>query len=136
LDIGFCGSADALAALNAGRCLLAGFHALTDAPARSPTARAYRALLKPGQHKLVSFARRTQGLMVAPGNPLGVRQLADLQRPGLRFAARDASTGTRVVLDELLAAQHIDPARIEALDDAARQTFMRYFDLYMQRGGG
>ena len=106
---------DALAALNAGRCLLAGFHALTDAPARSPTARAYRAMLKPGQHKLVSFARRTQGLMVAPGNPLGVRQLADLQRPGLRFAARDAGTGTRVVLEELLAAQHIDPARIEAL---------------------
>jgi len=115
LDIGFCGSVEALAALNAGRCLLAGFHALTDAPARSPTARAYRALLKPGQHKLVSFARRTQGLMVAPGNPLGVRQLADLLRPGLRFAARDASTGTRVVLDQLLAALHIDPARIEAL---------------------
>jgi putative molybdopterin biosynthesis protein len=115
LDIGFCGSRDALAALNAGRCLLAGFHALTDAPPRSPTARAYRALLKPGQHKLVGFARRTQGLMLAPGNPLGVRQLADLQRPGLRFAARDASTGTRVVFEELLAAQHIDPARIETL---------------------
>jgi len=115
LDIRFCGSRDALAALNAGHCLLAGFHALTDAPARSPTARAYRAMLKPGQHKLVSFARRTQGLMVAPGNPLGVRQLADLQRPGLRFVARDASTGTRVVLDELLAAQHIDPTRSETL---------------------
>ena len=43
LDIRFCGSVDALAALNDGRCLLAGFHALTDAPARSPTARAYRA---------------------------------------------------------------------------------------------
>jgi hypothetical protein len=26
--------------------------------------------------------------------------------------------------------------RFEDLDDAARQTFMRYFDLYMQRGGG
>ena len=115
LDISFCGSVDALAALNAGQCLLAGFHALTDAPARSPTARAYRALLKPGQHKLVSFARRTQGLMVAPGNPLGLRQLADLQRPGLRFAARDAGTGTRVVLDQLLAALHIDPAHIQAL---------------------
>jgi putative molybdopterin biosynthesis protein len=115
LDISFCGSREALAALNAGHCLLAGFHALTDAPARSPTARAYRAMLKPGTHKLVSFARRTQGLMVAPGNPLGLRQLADLQRPGLRFAARDDGTGTRVVLDELLAAQHIDPARIQAL---------------------
>jgi hypothetical protein len=26
--------------------------------------------------------------------------------------------------------------RFEDLDEAARQTFMRYFDLYMQRGGG
>jgi hypothetical protein len=26
--------------------------------------------------------------------------------------------------------------RFEDLDDVARQTFMRYFDLYMQRGGG
>ena len=26
--------------------------------------------------------------------------------------------------------------RFEGLDDTARQAFMRYFDLYMQRGGG
>jgi hypothetical protein len=26
--------------------------------------------------------------------------------------------------------------RFEELDDAARQNFMRYFDLYLQRGGG
>ncbi|MCB2022778.1 MAG: LysR family transcriptional regulator, partial [Burkholderiaceae bacterium] len=42
LDIGFSGSVDALAALNDGRCLMAGFHALVDAPLRSPTARVYR----------------------------------------------------------------------------------------------
>jgi putative molybdopterin biosynthesis protein len=115
LDVQFCGSVDALAALNAGQCLLAGFHALTEAPPRSPTARAYRAMLKPGRHKLISFARRTQGLIVAPGNPLGLHRLADLLRPGLRFAARGPNTGTRVVLDELLAAHHIDPAQVVAL---------------------
>jgi molybdate-binding protein len=115
LDIEFCGSLDALAALNVGHCLLAGFHALTDSAPRSPTARAYRSMLRPGRHKLVSFARRTQGLIVAAGNPLGLHQLSDLRRPGLRFAARGANTGTRVVLDELLAAQHIDPATIAAL---------------------
>ena len=37
LDVHFTGSVDALAALNDGRCLLAGFHALTRAPpARRP----------------------------------------------------------------------------------------------------
>jgi putative molybdopterin biosynthesis protein len=116
LDIQFTGSVDALAALNEGRCLLAGFHALTDSPQRSPTARAYRPLLKPGRHKLVSFARRTQGLIVAAGNPLGLKGLADLRRPQVRFAHREHGTGTRVVLEELLAAQKIDPAEIEGLD--------------------
>lgn len=112
LDLRFTGSLDALAALNAGRCLLAGFHALIDSPPRSPTARAYRPLLKPGRHKLVGFARRTQGLMVAAGNPLALRSLGDLMRPGLRFAPRELNTGTRVVLDELLGAQRLDANRI------------------------
>ncbi|MEP7058505.1 MAG: LysR family transcriptional regulator, partial [Caldimonas sp.] len=38
LEIQFTGSVDALAALNDGRCPVAGFHALVDAPLRSPTA--------------------------------------------------------------------------------------------------
>jgi putative molybdopterin biosynthesis protein len=116
LDIQFSGSVDALEALNEGRCLLAGFHALTDSPPRSPTARTYRPLLKPGHHKLVSFARRTQGLIVAPGNPCGLRGLADLRRPGLRFAQREQGAGTRVVLEELLAQQKIDLRAIVGLE--------------------
>ncbi len=104
LDIHFTGSVDALAALNDGRCLLAGFHALTGAPTGSPTALVYRPMLKPGRHKLIGFATRSQGLMVAAGNPLAIRSVRDLARPGLRFVNRGRGTGTRVVLDELLAA--------------------------------
>ena len=103
LDIQFTGSVDALAALNDGRCLVAGFHALVDAPLRSPTARTYRPMLQPGRHKLIGFAKRTQGLIVGAGNPLGLRGLADLGRAGLRFCGRERGSGTRVVLDELLA---------------------------------
>ena len=116
LDIQFTGSVDALAALNEGRCLMAGFHALVDAPPRSPTAKVYRPMLQPGKHKLISFARRTQGLMVAGGNPLGITTLRDLTREGPRFVNRRLGTGTRVVLDELLHAQHIPPARIAGYD--------------------
>jgi len=112
LEVQFSGSVDALAALNDGRCLMAGFHALTSAAPRSPTAKVYRPMLQPGRHKLVSFARRTQGLIVAAGNPLAITTLADLLRPGLRFAQRARGTGTRVVLEELLAAQRIAPARL------------------------
>ena len=112
LDIQFTGSVDALAALNEGRCLMAGFHALVDAAPRSPTAKVYRPMLQPGRHKLISFARRTQGLMVASGNPHGITTLQDLAREGPRFVNRRLGTGTRVVLDELLHAQRIAPERI------------------------
>jgi putative molybdopterin biosynthesis protein len=104
LDIRFTGSVDALATLNDGRCLVAGFHALTQASAKSPTARAYRPLLAPGRHKLIGFATRRQGIIVAAGNPLGIAGVRDLARPGVRFVNRERGTGTRVVLEELLAA--------------------------------
>jgi len=110
LDVQFTGSIDALTALNDGRCLLAGFHVLTGAPTGSATALVYRPLLQPGWHKLIGFALRSQGLMVAAGNPLGIRSLADLARPAFRFVNRARGTGTRVVLDELLAASNT-PAR-------------------------
>jgi len=103
LDVQFTGSVDALTALNDGRCLLAGFHALTEAPMGSTTALVYRPLLRPGRHKLIGFALRSQGLMVARANPLGIRSLADLAGPSLRFVNRSRGTGTRVVFDERLA---------------------------------
>jgi putative molybdopterin biosynthesis protein len=116
LEIQFTGSVDALAALNEGRCLMAGFHALTHAAPRSPTARVYRSMLKPGVHKLIGFAARAQGLIVAPGNPLGIHALTDLQRPGVRFVNRQRGTGTRVVLEELLAAAGLAAAGIAGFE--------------------
>ena len=116
LEIQFTGSVDALAALNEGRCLLAGFHAITHAPLRSPTAKVYRPMLKPGRHKLIGFATRAQGLIVAPGNPLGINTLTDLQRAGIRFVNRQRGTGTRVVLEELLAAAHLAPETISGFE--------------------
>jgi len=116
LDIQFTGSVDALTALNDGRCLLAGFHALAEAPMGSATALVYRPLLQPGWHKLIGFALRSQGLMVARGNPLGIRSLADLARPSLRFVNRARGTGTRVVFDELLAGSDTTGREITGYD--------------------
>ena len=108
LDVQFMGSVDALAALDPGRCLLAGFHALTGAARDTSTAKVYRPLLEPGRHKLIGFASRMQGLIVAAGNPLDIRGLRDLRRPGLRFVNRARGTGTRIVLEELLASAGVD----------------------------
>jgi len=112
------GSVDAIAALNAGRCTMAGFHA-RDQPARhSVAAQTYRSLLKPGLHKLIGFAHRQQGLMVARHNPLHIDSLADLKQPGIRYVNRPQGTGTRVLLDDLLAEAGMAPADIQGYTTA------------------
>jgi putative molybdopterin biosynthesis protein len=102
LDIRFTGSVDAIRALNEGRCVMAGFHTLKNSQPRTLTERTYKPLLQPGQHKIIGFAERTQGLIVAKGNPRDLQSLADLSTRQARFANRALGTGTRVVLDELL----------------------------------
>ena len=103
LDIRFTGSVDAIRALNEGRCVMAGFHTLLGSVKKTLTERTYKPLLKPGLHKIIGFAQRTQGLMVARDNPLGLHSLQDLSNRRARFANRSLGSGTRVVFDELLA---------------------------------
>lgn len=139
LDLRYAGSLDALAALTAGRALLAGFHVNDDHPAGSLTARAFKRALTPGTHKLIDFARRRQGLIVPAGNPQQLASLADLARgaeraalrgavgspahgaacgdpasagSAVRFINRQRGAGTRIEFDQLLAAAQIDPAAI------------------------
>lgn len=113
LDIRFTGSVDAIRALNEGRCTMAGFHTVQGAAAGSGTARTYQPLLQPGLHKIIGFAERTQGLIVAPGNPLGLKALADVAHTGARFINRPLGSGTRVLLDDLLAQAHLEPQHIK-----------------------
>lgn len=113
LDMRFCGSVDAMRALNEGRCNLAGFHAPLQPSPSSLIARTYKPLLKTGLHKIIGFALRQQGLMVAPGNPLNIRTLADLTRAEVRFVNRDLGTGTRLLLDEALASAGLQADQIQ-----------------------
>ena len=112
LDIRFTGSVDAIRALNEGRCVMAGFHTLLHTDPKTLTERTYKPLLQPGQHKLIGFAQRTQGLMVARGNPLALTSLHDLVAKQARFANRALGTGTRVVLDDLLAQAGLSASQI------------------------
>lgn len=102
LDIRFCGSVDAIRALNEGRCTVAGFHAPTQPAPDSLIARTYRPLLKTGQHKLIGFALRQQGLMVRAGNPRQISALTDFAKAGVRMVNRSLGTGTRLLLDHWL----------------------------------
>ena len=117
LDIRFTGSVDAIAALNEGRCIMAGFHTLTQPDPDSLAARTYKPLLQPGLHKIIGFGRRTQGLIVAPGNPLGLHSLHDVARTGARFVNRPMGSGTRVLLDDLLADAGLSAAALSGYAD-------------------
>ena len=61
---------------------------------------------------LVRLAEREQGLLVAPGNPLGIASLGDVARTHARYVNRQPDAGTRILLDALLARAGIDPAAI------------------------
>jgi molybdate-binding protein/DNA-binding transcriptional regulator YhcF (GntR family) len=106
-----------LFALANGDCDLAGCH-LLDAESGDYNTPFVRRVLPGEAVDLVTLAEREQGLLVAAGNPRGIAGLADLARPGLRFVNRQRGSGTRVLLDRLLAAARV-PA--DALEGYARE---------------
>jgi molybdate transport repressor ModE-like protein len=116
LDVRFCGSVDAIRGLNEGRCVMAGFHTLQQPAPGSLAELVYKPMLQPGLHKIIGFAQRTQGLMVASGNPLGLQSLQNLKAGHARFINRALGTGTRVILDELLAQSGLQPADINGYE--------------------
>ncbi|OZI54142.1 LysR family transcriptional regulator [Bordetella genomosp. 4] len=116
LDIRYTGSVDAIRGLNEGRCVIAGFHTRQDPVPSSLTERIYKPLLKPGLHKIIGFAQRSQGLIVARGNPKRINALADLRRSDVRYVNRALGTGTRVLFDELLEQADIPAAAINGYE--------------------
>lgn len=69
-----------------------------------------------GGVRLVECVGRTQGLMAAPGNPLGLRGVESLTMPGLRYVNRQKGSGTRVLIDYLCRQKDICPASITGYD--------------------
>ena len=76
-----------------------------------------RSLLRGRQPAIIHLWRREQGLLVPAGNPGRVTGPASLR--GLRIARRPFGTGTRVLLDRLLADAGIPPASVAGPDAAS-----------------
>ncbi len=92
------GSQGGLVALRRNNAHAAGCHLIDPATGTYNVADVQRIL--PGRDVLlVTFAHRQQGLMVAPGNPLGIRAIEDLLRDGVVFVNRQRGSGTRMLLD-------------------------------------
>jgi molybdate-binding protein len=52
---------------------------------------------------VVTYAAWEQGLIVATGNPKALRSAADLTQPEVRIVNREPGSGSRTLLDELMA---------------------------------
>ena len=102
------GSAGGLAAIRRGEGDMAGIHLLDDATGdyNIPFLERYGVADKV---QLVRGYRRRQGLIVAGGNPMGIKNLSDVLRRDITLINRNAGSGTRVLLDlhlRRLAEQH------------------------------
>ncbi len=105
------GSLDGLIHLRQGLCQLSGSH-LMDVSGEFNTP-FVRHLFPDRGVTLVTLAQRTQGWMLAPGNPKGLRGVEDLARLGIRLANRNPGSGTRLWIDRELREAGINPAKVK-----------------------
>lgn len=112
MSVRFLGSEHALAALQRGEADLAGFHV----PEPLPTLRERPEVFRDARLFVEPVMRREQGLIVARGNPLRVRDVADLARTGLRFVNRQRGAGTRAWFDRLIAERGLRPRQIRGYE--------------------
>jgi molybdate transport repressor ModE-like protein len=110
-DLYWHGSEEALASLGRDESDIAGFHVPESWTAEQLTNWLGR-WLKPSLHVCLPLMRRCQGLIVARGNPHRLQTLADASKRGLRMVNRQRGSGTRSLIDQLLAANGLRPENI------------------------
>jgi putative molybdopterin biosynthesis protein len=99
-------SMDGLISLRQGLCQVSAAHLI--GPESSEYNRSFVRHLFPNQPMaLIQIFKRVEGLIVQPGNPLGIRSLEDLERPDARFVNREAGSGVRQWLERHLNEQGI-----------------------------
>ena len=109
------GSLGGLMALKRGQCHLAGSHLLDPATGVYNVKAIEDNLEEPAV--LLRLVDREQGILTAPGNPLGINGIEDLAKPGVRFINRQRGSGTRVLLDYRLSCLGIAPTSINGYRD-------------------
>jgi putative molybdopterin biosynthesis protein len=109
------GSLAGLLAIQAGHCHLGGTH-LLDPDTGEYNVPYLKQHLGGQRARLVTLARRQQGLMVKSGNPKGINGFADLTREDVTLVNRQAGSGTRVLLDYHLGQAGVSSADIRGYD--------------------
>ena len=109
------GSLGGLMALRKGTCHIAGSH-LLDPETGEYNISYIKRYLKGIKVSVLNLVLRDQGLIIAKGNPKGIKGINDLTRDDVTFVNRQAGSGTRVLLDYKLDQLGIKPETIEGYD--------------------
>ena len=68
---------------------------------------------------VVTFARWEEGLVVALGNPKGVKKVEDLARKNVQFVNREPGSGSRALLDKLMEKAGLDAPKVQGYQRVA-----------------
>jgi putative molybdopterin biosynthesis protein len=109
------GSFGGLSALKRGEAHCAGTHLLDEETGEYNVSYIQR-LLSGRDVVLVNLVHREQGLILAKGNPRGIRGLEDMTRQGYTYVNRQRGAGTRILLDYYLREKAIDPDHIHGYE--------------------
>lgn len=112
------GSLDGLVNLRQGLCQISGSHLLDEnGEYNTPFV---KHLFPDRDVDIVTLAYRTQGLMIASGNPKGIKSIADIARPNVRFVNRNPGSGTRLWLDAELRKKKIPVEKITGYENQVK----------------
>lgn len=112
------GSLDGLVYLRQGLCQISGAHLLDESGDYNRPF--VRHLFPDRAVQIVTLAYRTQGLMLASGNPKDVKRIADLAQPNVRFVNRNPGSGTRLWFDAELRKLDIPGGTIRGYDKVVK----------------
>ncbi len=95
------GSMGGVIALRQGECHVAPVH-LLDETTGTYNQQIIKTYFQGKEMALIKLVKRSQGLMLAPGNPKNITDITDLTRKDVSMVNRQKGSGTRILLDYYL----------------------------------
>ena len=105
------GSLGGIMAMKKNECHIAPIH-LMDEETGEYNKSYIKKYLNNEEYAIIKFVKRSQGLMVKKGNPLGIQSVKDLTRSEVQFVNRQRGAGTRILLDYCLGKYDISSSDI------------------------
>jgi putative molybdopterin biosynthesis protein len=109
------GSMGGIMAVRRGETHMAGIHLLDEKDGTYNTSFVQKYFPKGGV-RVIECVGRTQGIMVAAGNPKNITNINSLKTPGIRYVNRQKGSGTRILIDYLCKQEKIDTSAIYGYD--------------------